>query len=72
MSEQYREDHEPEATAEITKDSSGNPVITISPDAIGKGGQIRFDNDTGQAVYITMTASFVRAIGVPHTVKVGS
>jgi hypothetical protein len=72
MSEQYREHREPEATAEITKDSSGNPVITISPDAIGKGGQIRFDNDTGQAVYITMTASFVRAIGVPHTVKVGS
>jgi hypothetical protein len=65
------DDDEPEATASISEED-GVPKISIQPSDIGNTGEIAFDNDTGKDVYITMTVSYTRAIGVPHTVKVGS
>jgi hypothetical protein len=64
-------DDEPESEAEIT-DDHGVPVIKISKASISNEGEIEFDNDTGRAVYITMTASYSPTPLVPHTVKVGS
>ncbi len=61
---------EPEATATI-KDQNGTPQLSINHGSINNSGEIAFDNDTGKAVYITMTVSYSQS-EVPHTVKVGS